>query len=256
VGCYTPALDKIDEVNRMATRLHQMLFRHNRVLWALRANMVDATGRPMPAPVIPKNTDDEVELGGDLMLRLPGNSTLEPIIPAINYSDALAILQDYMLELEKDMPELAYYRLREMGELSGVAVRFLLSDTIDRALEVRGNAEAALVRADEMALTIGDRAGLWQAPTGSVGTYEAGDFEHTFAKRDIFPLSGQEVAQTMLTYTQAGVPTPLAAKRAGWNDEEVAELEEAAGAQEEQRQNVGTALLAAFEKGNLGLPQE
>jgi len=156
-----------------------------------------------------------------------------------------------MLELEKDMPELAYYRLREMGELSGVAVRFLLSDTIDRALEVRGNAEAALVRADEMALTIGERAELWR-----VGNYEAGALEHTFAKRDIFPLSGKEVADTMLTYTQAGVPTPLAAKRAGWNDEEVAELEEAAGAQEEQRQNVGTALLAAFEKGNLGLPQE
>jgi hypothetical protein len=47
-GAVVPALDKIDEANRQATRLAQLLFRNNDVFWALRANSVDAAGRPLP----------------------------------------------------------------------------------------------------------------------------------------------------------------------------------------------------------------
>jgi len=250
VGCFTLALDKIDEVNRMVTRLHQMLFRHNRVLWALQANAADATGRPLPAPIMPKDADDEVELGGDMFLRLPGHSSLTPIVPDIHYEEALHVLQDYMLELEADLPELAYYRLREHGELSGRAVKLLLGDAVDRALEARGNAEAALARADEMALTLGTQAGLWD----DVGTYAQGDFEHSFAKREIFPLTEGEMAEGALNYTRAGVPLGVACRRVGWNEQAVAELEEAVTAQTAGQANLGQQLLAAFEQGNVGLP--
>lgn len=41
VGAFTPALDKIDEANRMATRLHQMLFRNSSAVWAMSANALD-----------------------------------------------------------------------------------------------------------------------------------------------------------------------------------------------------------------------
>lgn len=250
VGCFTLTLDKIDEINRMATRLHQMLFRHNRALWALQANASDPTGRPLPPPIMPRDANNEVELGGDMFLSLPGHSSLTPIVPAIHYEEALHILQDYMREVEKDLPELAYYRLREMGELSGRAVKLLLGDAADRALEARGNAEAALVRADEMALTIGERAGLWR----NVGTYEAGDFAHAFSKRDIFPLTESEMATGVLEYTRAGVPLALACQRVGWDEAAVAELEEATAAQAGQETNLGAQLLRAFEQGNVGLP--
>jgi len=250
VGCFTMALDKIDEINRMVTRLHQMLFRHNRALWALQANAADATGRPLPAPIMPKDSNNEVELGNDMFLSLPGHSSLTPIVPDIRYEEALHILQDYMLEVEKDLPELAYYRLRQMGELSGRAVKLLLSDAVDRALEARGNAEAALVRADEMALTIGVRAELFR----DIGTYEAGDLAHTFSKREIFPLTESEMATAALEYTRAGVPLPLACQRVGWDEQAVAALEEAATAQAGQETNLGAQLLRAFEQGNVGLP--
>ncbi|MBU2051565.1 MAG: hypothetical protein KKH61_21655, partial [Gammaproteobacteria bacterium] len=222
VGCFTAALDKIDEANRMVTRLHQMLFRHNRVTWALEANATGPDGRPLPPPVMPKTANDEVELGGDQFLALPGNARLVPLVPTIHYEAALAILQDYMLELEKDLPELAYYRLRQMGDLSGRAVKLLLSDAVDRALEARGNAEAALIRADEMALTIGSLTigslpALWD-----VGRYEQGAFDHAFTKRDIFPLTEQEMATTALDYTRAGVPLATACARVGWDDSAVA----------------------------------
>jgi hypothetical protein len=50
IGAFQLQTDKIDEANRQATRLHEILFRHNKPLWAAMANMVDAAGRPMPAP--------------------------------------------------------------------------------------------------------------------------------------------------------------------------------------------------------------
>src|SRR5690606_24097474 len=49
-NAFINSLDKIDEANRQATRLSEMLFRHNRALWALTANAVDPAGRPLPAP--------------------------------------------------------------------------------------------------------------------------------------------------------------------------------------------------------------
>src|SRR5690606_9141178 len=105
----------------------------------------DGDKRPLPPPVIdgvsPSGTADVAD---DDLLRLPGQTTLTSLVPDLNYADALEILQDHMLELEKDLPELAYYRIREMNQVSGVAVRTMLSDAIDRIQEARGVAESGL----------------------------------------------------------------------------------------------------------------
>jgi hypothetical protein len=43
----------------------------------------------MPAPTIDKDADDEIELGGAPMVRLPGNSELQSMVPNLSYNDAL-----------------------------------------------------------------------------------------------------------------------------------------------------------------------
>lgn len=225
VGAYTLQLDKIDEANRMATRLHQMLYRNNDALWALRANAMDSTGRPLPAPRVGNQTGDgrdgdTIQLGDQRLLRLPGMSELVPLVPDINYDAALRILQDHMMELENDLPELAYYRIREMNEVSGRAVRLLLSDAIDKLIEARGNAEGALAQAHAMALTIGANAGLFK----NLGTYEQGAFEHKFAERAIIPISADEKATTTLTLTNAGASIEAAAIEAGFTEDSASRL--------------------------------
>jgi hypothetical protein len=263
VAAITPALDKIDEANRQATRLHQILFNYNDVLWALRANAMDPTGRPIPPPRIKGASagqdGDVVELGGNRLLRLPGLSELQSLVPNLNYDSALGILNAMMMELEKDLPELAYYRLRDMGELSGRAVRLLLSDAIDRVIEARGNAETALARADAMALTIGKNAGL--EGFAGIGSYEDGDFAHTFAEREVIPVSQIERAEAAKTLVDAGVPLKTALRRQGWSDEELAQLELDLAEQEaRQQQTLAAAVLQAqrqFERGaaDVGLAQ-
>ena len=224
MGVFAHALDKIDEVNRMSTRLHQLIFRYNRPTLALLANGTDAAGRPLPPPRLfgegALAPTDETDADGE-MLSLPGNSRIEYLVPPLNYSAHLDAIGAMAAELEEDLPELAYYRQRELGSnLSGKAVRLLLAQAVNRTAEARGNLEAALVRAHKMALTMGAQAGLF----AGIGNYAAGNFEHSFAERDVLPLSAEERAATLASEVAAGVPLPLAAQRQGWYPAELGQL--------------------------------
>jgi hypothetical protein len=232
MGAFVPALDKIDEACRQATRLNQMLFRNMGGVWALEANSEDAAGRPMPPPRINDTdgtTDDDgtITLGDDKLLKLPGRSKLASLVPNIDYGAALNILKDHMLELEQDLPELVMYRISESGNLSGRAVRLMLAPAIARLTEARGSAESALIRADQMALTMGANAGLWD-----VGTFENGDFEHAFEERDVLPNDELERAQAqqadgaaLASYVSAGLPLEVAVQELwGWTPERAAQF--------------------------------
>jgi hypothetical protein len=248
-GAFQPVLDKIDEANRLASRLHRMLFRHNKNMWALSANAVSGDGRPIPAPRVNNDGTDELEVGDNTVVRLPGNSTLESLIPQINYDAALATLSAQMGELEQDLPELGYYRLREQGgDLSGRAVRMLLSAAVDRVIEARGNAVAGLVRANAMALTLGTQMGLWD-----LGTFEAGDFAHTFALRDVIPLTGTERSEIVRNLTQAGLAIATAMQQAGYSEMEIERaLADRAAEQEAEQVSLAEALVRAqrdFDRG-------
>jgi len=246
VGAYALALDKIDEANRQATRLHQMIFRHNKANWALRANAQDASGRPLPPPSIDGtlagNGMETLELGDETVLRLPGLSVLDSLVPQLDYGSALAILNAQMDEIEQDLPELAYYKLREKGDLSGRAVRALLSDAIDRLLEARGNVEDMLARADAMALTVGQAVGVFH----DLGDYHRGDFKHGFARRDVIPLDELDKAEILQTETAAGLPLVTALRRVGMGEEEIRQVLDELGAEEARKQaTLGQAMAAA-----------
>lgn len=238
VGAFVMALDKIDEANLLATRLHQMLFRNNRVLWALMAKATDASGRPLPPPNVTTNNDNSAtdpfyELGEDRMVRLPGNAELASLVPDLNYDAALKILQDQMVEIEHDLPELAYYRIRDMNEIAAETVRLLLTDATNRLLEARNNAEAALVRLDAMALTIASNARL--KGFESLGSFENGDFAHSFAAREVIAISEKERAETIKTTKESGVPLLTAVRRNGWNDTEIEQMEKDQAADDERK---------------------
>lgn len=226
-GAYALQLEKIDEANRQTTALHARLFRYNKPTWALLANAADSTGRPLPPPTLDDESNGEVELGGEKIWRLPGMSRMESLIPNLDYSAALAVLNAHMAELEHDLPELAYYRLREMREVSGRAVRLLLGDVIGRLIEVRGNAEAALRQAEGMALTIAQHMGVPGFDAATIGTYEGGDFAHSFAPRAVIATSAVERGELLQSLAGAGVPLLAAMKMAGYGIAEIAEVREA-----------------------------
>jgi hypothetical protein len=243
VGAFVHSLDKIDEVNRQVTRLHQMIFRYNKPLNAISANDKDAQGRPLPAPKV-GDQDGKFRWGDDDLVLLPGMSKLESTVPPINYEAHLKAIQAQMDELEKDQPELKYYRLMELGgNISGRAIRLMLSDANDKVLEVRGNLETALIRANQMMLTMGVNAGLFSS---NIGSYEAGDFEHRFAERDVFPLSDMDVAEVVKADVDAGIPLVTSLRWRGRSEEELEQMaKDKKAQQEEEAATLGQAMLKA-----------
>lgn len=229
LSCVYHALDKVYEANRVATRLHDLLFRFGKPTYVASANDKDPAGRPLPAPkinVAASGTASDSEttkenLFGDVVY-LPGMSKLDALIPNIDYSDALAILNAMMAELEVDLPELRWYSLNATSQaaLSGTALRTLLGAAIDRANEARNNFLSSLSRAMEMALTIGIFNNQFPA---NLGNFDSGDFEHQLVVDDSWGESTDEKAATMASLTGAGVPAKSAMKLAGFSDEQVAE---------------------------------
>lgn len=257
IGSYTLQLSKIDETNLIATRLHKMLYRHNNVTWALSANMMDQAGRPLPPPRINDSTGaaaDALELGEERILRLPGMAKLESLVPSLDYGSALSILQDQVAELERDMPEAAYFRTKDLPELSGKALRLILAPAISRAHEVRGNHEDGLIRAQKMALTIGQQVGAWKAANiGDVGDYRKGDLDHHFADRPIIQAGRDEMADLATTETAAGIPLKTSLRNSGWTPEELERMaDDKAEEQAAQQTSLASAVLDAQQR--MGAP--
>jgi hypothetical protein len=245
MAAITPAIDKIDEANRQATRLHQMLFRYNRALWALAANAQDAQGRPLPPPRLgDSSADNTLEMDDDTIVRLPGMSTLSSLVPALNYESALSVIDAQMSEIQRDLPELAYYELRGR-DVSGVAAELLLGDAIDRLLEARGNAEGALIRADQMALTIGIAGGIFDE---ALGTYEDGALDHMFADRPVLTTSESERAKQVEVWVKSGLPLRSALRRVGFSEDELTAMDDDAATEKVNNASFADAVLGQAQR--------
>lgn len=253
-GAYVHALDKVDEVNRQVSRLHQMIFRHNKPTWALEANMMSADGRPMPAPRIGTDNGETVDLGDETMYRLPGMAKLASLVPALDYKSHLDAIEAQLVEIRADLPELEYYSLRDAPELSGRAIRLLMAPALARVVEVRGNHEDALIRAQMMALSIGRSLGAWQAAgIPDPGDYQRGDYAHAFLPREVVPFSRQEIAELTQQEVGSGLPLVTSLRRSGWSDEEIEQmLEEREGEQIRQQAGLGAALMEAQARFDTG----
>jgi hypothetical protein len=260
------AIGMIRECDRIATKLHEMLFPD--VTWVLQRNAVGPDGNPLPPMVLEDNRDsdplelptgqywargydrttyardDAISVGRDRITRLPSGGSLEPKIPNRNMQPALDALAAQVEALKQDLPESRYGELPDI-ELSGRAIRYAYAAVYDRFNEAFANLSAAKVRLDNMALTIGQVVGLEGFSVTEIGEYgESGEaFEHSYLTPDPFPNSRWDEAEADLAEAQALAafkelgPEPyrkaLEASE-GWTEEEAAA--EAARAQHATQQ--------------------
>lgn len=250
-GVFTLEIDQIDELNRKATRFAQILFRYNKPVHALKANMADASGRPLPAPRVSGDDDGTIELGDEKLWKLPGFSELQFLVPDIKYDAYLSALDADIDELKRDLPELLYYEVGDSGNISFPTILRMLAPAIDRVYEARGNAETALKRAQQMALSMGVNARL--PDFRNIGSYDAGDFEHTFEQRDVIRPSEFERAEIGKTYFEMGVPTKTILRRSGWSEVDLKELDADKAEQDAaQQRTLASAVLDAQRKLDSG----
>lgn len=234
-----PSIGKIVELDTIVTALHQNYFAYDRPTQAIESMGMDKDGRFTPPPPVSADstgTDnsgrDVIRIGSNQLWRLPAGWTLRTTVPDINFEAGTAMVKEYWTTLERQLPELLYSRISEIAgnDVSGRAIRFMLSGAVKRAEQARFNLEQGLVRAHMMALTMGANAGLKEF-SNLGGTFDDGKFVHSFKVREIIPTSESEDAETEALQAQAfaawitaGMPMTEALKRAGYTDEQIVEI--------------------------------
>jgi hypothetical protein len=195
VGPYTLLRDKIDEVNRSVTRLHEMLFRYNKAFLLLSGSGLDASSAPLPAPEIAGTIIEDGGFKDDDVFQAGADTNVEMLVPNLHYKENLDVAMSTLTEIEKDAPELRWDQIATLGDrLSSPSARIMLGSAIKRLTACRIIVEEALIRADQMAITIGQFRGVLDN-FPDLGSFDDGDLEHSFESREMIPLSEIERAQ-------------------------------------------------------------
>jgi hypothetical protein len=169
------------------------------------------------------------DLERDTMIALPGGHALESLIPKLPYRELLDVLKDSMEEIRADLPELLYWDMADTvsKDASGASIRTRLASALSRAVEARGNAERTLVRAQQMALTLGQVAGVFKG----LGDFAKGDLDHTFQEREILALDSDVKATIEKAIWDAaksaqlvGVGLDVFLRRQGWSQQQIDEI--------------------------------
>jgi hypothetical protein len=252
--CETPwwdATDQIDYYNLLADKSRRL----NVALGVVRSNAVDGDGRPMPPPGLPAPAMDgprlqatyhEVGNEAAAVIRLPGRAEFEwssgPIDFAALQRDMEAVWEGVVAAL----PEYRAATLDASSQIAAETLELLLKSAGQRVLDVREALERALVRAHQMALTLGQKAELDGFAAADIGTYETGDFGHVFAERDVFEPTLAAKTAALKELVAAQVPVKLALEVAQFG-QAVVEAYDAAAAEQalRERTTLASALVRA-----------
>ena len=222
----TPWRRQIDHIDRYNTVAWQAA-RLNRPLAVIRAGGIDAQGRPLAAPLGASEALDTLysEEGDGVMgvIRLPGVSTMEWSGQPVDFAALNVMLAELKESLVDGLPEYRVATLRGV-QVATETLQLLMNQAEGRALAMRSHLERALTRAQMMAITIAQVAGVRPEVFGAdrLGTFEDGRTEHVFAPRPVFEKSATAKTAEAESHVRNGVAIGPAYRLAGFTDEEAA----------------------------------
>lgn len=198
VSAIARKIAQIDELNRMVSRLHDRYFRYGKPDKAVMAGESNKNAPRFqrndnrPSPTGLQSVDGSVMTleDGEKVYRFPGMSHMEYLVANLPYEEGLEMIRARQKRLSENWSELRYYEDVDQGDPSGIARRNRLAPAVSRTIEARGNAEDGIIRCQKMCLTLGKRANLPEFR--GIGSFENGDFDHSFEEREVLPTSDEE----------------------------------------------------------------
>jgi len=214
---------QIDRYNALAWQASRL----NRPLAVINANGRDETGRPY---TVPQGTAEGLEAlyseAGDGVMgvvEMPGTATMtwagQPVDFAALNNQMAAIRQGVIDAL----PEYRVATIDASTQIATETLELLLSHAGQRVLETREGLERALVRAQMMALSLAQVAGIEPGVFGAdvIGTYDDGRTEHVFTERPVFPTSPSRRAAEAQAHVNNGLAVGAAYRLAGYSETDV-----------------------------------
>lgn len=211
----------------------------------------------MPAPPVDsarlQATYHEVGDGAAAVMRLQGRTEFDWSSGPIDFAALHRDMETVWAGIVESLPEYRAATLDASTQIAAETLEMLLKAAGQRVLDVRGALERALVRAQQMALTLGQAAELEGFEAADIGTYEAGDFGHVFAARDVFEPTLAAKAAALKELVAAQVPVKLALEVAQFGQGVVEAYDEAAAEQAmRERVTLASALVRARQEVDRG----
>lgn len=214
-NAFNAARDKIDEINDAASLLNDQTRKAVNVLWYF-AGVAGAK----ELSVSTNTASDDKDRDKMPAIYGPADSVPTPMIANVDIAAASEIIAQMLLELERDMPELALHRLREGGNLTAPGVRAAYDDAVSRFKEAQGVYDDGLIRAHKMAVTIGGFRGYDGFAGFGLDSYERGDLDHIIAER---PVVGDDLSKSekINALQAAQAPSWLILQELGYDDDTI-----------------------------------
>lgn len=222
---FTPSLNKIDELNDLASMTHDGIRKNIAPLWGIAGTFQQQQTKP-------KSTAEERDDQG--FLKFPQGTTFTPLVMPLDIVGAINAIDKQIKEIEKDMPQLTLQSIRDRGgDVSGVTIRNLYGDASDQLIETQGNYDPALVAAIQMAVTIGGIRRYRNFEAFDLGSYDRGDLALTIKERPVFPDEVDKQTKINLVLQAADSPAMTVVMRElGYSDEDILEVKAAAEGRE------------------------
>jgi hypothetical protein len=254
IGCVTPSLPVIEEASRQASIMAKTAFRDKQT-FVVSAASVDANGYNISQIQVIKHLDvldsvpgeSQQDVTPDDIWQAPAMSTITSLLAGINWTGLQELVDSTMEELNQEIPALRYWSIKEGANLATKTVALLLDAALSQAREASRSFVSGLVRACQIALTMGIYQGLFDA---SLGNYAAGDFDFDVTAGQAFEPSMDDKAITLGALKSAGLALPSAMKLAGFSQDEIDENNDLA---EQEQANKLTALKTTLTNINSGV---
>lgn len=228
----------IDRYNALAWQAARL----NRPLAVIGAGGVDSAGRPLAAPL---GASDKLQAlysdeGDGVMgvLQMPGMATMEWSSSPVDFGAMNAMMAEVKQVVIDGLPE---YRVATpdsgLSQLAAETLQLLMNQAEQRALTMRAGLERMVARAQMMAISIAQLAGVRPDVFGAdvIGTYEDGRIEHVFAERPVFTRTSMARAAEAAQHVANGLAVGAAYRLAGYGEAEVAaalQLDEVTGVEQ------------------------
>lgn len=175
------ALRKIDEINDAASLINDQVRKSVNVIW-----WAAGVRQRSELTATTEDTDGNARKDAVPMIYAPDGSQPHAMIANLPIDQALGNLREMLMELERDMPELALQRIREAGgTMTAPGVRSGYSDAIGRIEEARGLYDDAMTRALQMAVSMGGYNRYEGFESFNLDSYDSGDLDFYIKERPV-----------------------------------------------------------------------
>jgi hypothetical protein len=225
-----PSISKLHEIDDVASKLNDFVRVTVDPPWMITGASPPSTTGQVTGNELMIGDDETMPEGRNRIPTIYSNdkdTRAHPLIAPLDIAAVSKHLGTMLAELHADHAELI---ADDIGANASGEARKVAREKVEATVVQRRSAyDDAMVRAHQMAISIGAMKGYPGFEGFTVDSYSRGELDHSIGPRAVFAVdTGAKIAESLAratvlkTLTDAGIAKESAMRQAGWSDEEIA----------------------------------